>query len=220
MPEKYGCVDPQTAADTETALWAWLRGRYYKDKDLSAALDILRQYSANGVMLPVHVEAAQAIMKGKPLDATLVAEEPPKETTASDPAKILRSLADGGLLRGRNGMKAVSLLEQSHHWTAAQAKYAADLAHMIRRSALLFVSLREMAEAGDGGRFAESLVESFDDWGSYTESQIEKARGMVMDRTGKDPLEPLDKRQMDMFKKDRPQVPGIPDPPADDDIPF
>jgi hypothetical protein len=121
------------------------------------------------------------------------------------------------MLRGRNGSKAMSLLQQADHWTSSQASYAESLAKQIQLSALVYTSLRDIAEQGRGGRFVESLVESFDDWGSYTDNQLQKAIKIVIDETGEDPRELVDAPTNIPTHLPNAQAPG---PASDDDIPF
>jgi hypothetical protein len=169
-------------------------------------------------MSKIHIEAAQSII-GKPIYQDPAMAPAPKpvapaadKTKDEDPEELLKRLKAGGMLRGRKGQKAISLLLQAGKWSTSQADFAKNLSKDIRNSALLYVAVKELVDARQGGYFAESLVESFDEFGGYTERQLEAGCAMVERETGDDPLKVLLKPKI--------EIPKARDRKDDDDIPF
>ena len=211
-------VEPEVAEDMDTKLWAWVRMKSIRDKDMSAALDLLKYYARNNSMSKTHIEVAQSII-AKPIyqDPSMAPDPKPivpaaDKTKDEDPEELLKRLKAGGMLRGHKGQKARSLLLQAGDWTQPQANFAKSLSKNIRNSALLYVAVKELVDARRGEYFAESLVESFDEFGGYTERQLEAGCAMVERETGDDPLKVL--------LKPKTESPKARDRKDDDDIPF
>ena len=208
MPEN---VDTRLAAETDMKVWTWVRKKASRDRDLSAALDILKYFVIHQGLLPLHVDAANKLLEKSNADEneSMIPDNPTPlvKTGGKDPAVILKRMQDAGMLRGKNGAKAFDLLKQSKHWSQAQLEFATELADKIQKSAIVYVGLKEIADYGKGGRFIESLVESFDDWGSYTPKQLEAARNNLVQQTGHDPVEELERMSA-------PKKPIAPDPNA------
>lgn len=181
-------IDNALAAELDGKLWEWARKRAARDRDLSAALDIMRHFATNNLMPQAQADAAQNILKVQEAPPAPAPPPPSAPKPKGDPGDVLERLSNAGMLRGRNGQKAMSLLEQRGRWSAAQSSFAASLANDIERSAIIYVAVKEIAEEQSGNRFAENLVESFDEWGSYTPKQQDAACGMVEKETGSDPL--------------------------------
>ncbi len=181
-------IDNALAADLNGKLWEWARRRAVRDRDMSAALDIMRHFAENNLMLQAQADAAQTILRGP--EPAAPPAGPAKEK--GDPGDVLERLSRAGMLRGRNGQKAMNLLEQRGRWSPAQLSFAASIASDIEKSAIIYVAVKEIAEESSGNRFAESMaesmVESFDEWGSYTAKQQDAACAMVERETGSDPL--------------------------------
>lgn len=227
-------LDPVQAADLDARLWDWIRKRYVRDKDMSAALDVLKHYAQNNYMLPMHGQVAKEVLMGQQASEPSSAPPAPEPIRSpapmssaadrADPAAVLERLRKGGMLRGRNGMKAVSLLEQKDHWSDAQRRFASDIASSIQKSAIVFVAVRDHAGSGVGGRFFESLVECFDEWGSYTPKQLETACASLENQTGHDPLKDAFGRsnpdQVEMFEEPKKAADKKQGPEGPDDIPF
>jgi hypothetical protein len=240
-------VDPKLAAEMDAKLWEYARKKSIRDKDLSAVLDVLKHYAVSNYMIPAHLEVATSILAkptyteptnptvhmplvptDKPLRSTNEsAMDDLAETRNENAETLLRRLSAAGMLRGKKGNTAMELLTKADRWSASQSDFAKSLSKEIRDSALVYVALKEITESsyGSGSRFAESLVESFDEWGCYTARQLEAARDMVIRDAGSDPLEAVVKPTQTSPMQTPTTGPRIAPPkkagPIDDnDIPF
>ncbi len=115
MPDN---VNQALAADTDMKMWTWVRQRAARDKDLSAALDIMKYFVIHGTLLPLHIDAANELMAGKSVDnvGSLTHDEVPEPVKVDrhDPAVVLKRLFSAGMLRGKNGTKAHELLNKAN----------------------------------------------------------------------------------------------------------
>ena len=223
-------LDPQFAAELDLRLWERLKASVSKDKDLSAAVDILKFYANTNYMTTAHGEAAKEIL-AKPMyqpagAAPATAQAP--TSRSEDPANILARLSAGGMLRGKNGEKAMDLLGKASRWSSAQAQYARDLAAQIRDSALIYNAIDDALAEHESG-FLSSLHESFDEWGTYTPKQMSAAVTWLENLGISDPRNAAHANpdQLPLLADTRDQGAPQPQRPAeqprgreDDDIPF
>jgi hypothetical protein len=235
--------------------WARSKALQYKDTDMGYALDVLHSYDVNRFLTMAHAETAKVVLsrpvyqpsdqpQAPPLPPPVAAPQSPppmanpaQGTKLEDPIALLGRLNITGMLHRqhgdttiptRNGEKALSLMDQSGRWSDAQRKYATSLAVNIRDAALLLVAMRDCVDRGDAGRteeFFNSLIDSYDTWGTYTPGQIEAAR-RTLNRLGEpDPLDAVtlaNPDQLPLLAQAPAAAPGgAPGGPAsDDDIPF